>query len=339
MLIHMSLTTRKGCQRDCPRWVVHLFGKFNARVGSASLDTLPGRRTKELLGYLLLFRERPDHREVLAGTLWAESSTARSRKYLRQGLWHLRTLDGMASDVDPLVSVQSDWVQANPANLWLDVAELEDAFGPVKLVPGERMNTEQASHLRRAVSLYRGDLLEGCYEDWCIYERERLKAMYIALLERLIGYCEMHGESEEGLMYGEDLLRQDRAHERAHWRLMRLRYLAGDRTGALRQFERCREALEEELGIAPGERIAGLYDQIRADLGLDPPKVHIASPAARGPGAPEPSRPGPVAAPPAGWPGEGRPGATAPLHEALRALSLAEELVAQAIRAAQQREE
>jgi DNA-binding SARP family transcriptional activator len=46
---------------------------------------------------------------------------------------------------------------------------------------------------------------------------------------------------------------------------MRLRYLAGDRTGAIRQFERCREALREEFGIAPGERTRLLYEQLKSD--------------------------------------------------------------------------
>ena len=36
------------------------------------------------------------------------------------------------------------------------------------------MDEDRARSLEDAVSLYQGDLLEGCYEDWCIYERERL---------------------------------------------------------------------------------------------------------------------------------------------------------------------
>lgn len=334
----MALGAQKGSQGKCSPWVVHLFGKFNARVGNASLETLPGRRTKELLGYLLLFREQPHHREVLAGTLWPESSTAQSRNYLRQGLWNLRTLDGMGSGVSSLVRIQSDWVQANRANLWLDVAEIEEAFGPVKLVAGEQIDAEHARHLRRVVPLYRGDLLEGCYKDWCIYERERLRAMYIALLEKLLGHCETHGQPEEGLMYGEKLLRQDRAHERAHWRLMRLHYLAGDRTGALRQFGHCREALKEELGVAPGERIMGLYEQIRADKGLDPPTVRVASAPATASRVPASFWPGRGAGQPAGLPGEALLQATAPLHAAFRVLSLAEKMVEESIRAAQQRD-
>ena len=56
-----------------------------------------------------------------------------------------------------------------------------------------------------------------------------------------------------------------RACERAHRRLMRLHYLSGDRTGALRQYAQCVSALDEELGVKPAQRTQVLYDQIRAD--------------------------------------------------------------------------
>ena len=44
--------------------------------------------------------------------------------------------------------------------------------------------------LRRAVELYRGDLLPSCYDDWIAPERERLRRAYAAALERLIALAE-----------------------------------------------------------------------------------------------------------------------------------------------------
>ena len=46
---------------------------------------------------------------------------------------------------------------------------------------------------------------------------------------------------------------------------MHLQYMAGDRTGALRQYERCVAALNEELGVKPERRTRAVYDYIRAD--------------------------------------------------------------------------
>jgi DNA-binding SARP family transcriptional activator len=95
--------------------------------------------------------------------------------------------------------------------------------------------------------------------------------MYLGMLDKLMGYCEAHQDYEAGLVYGTRILRYDRARERTHRWLMRLHYLAGDRTEALRQYERCVAALDEELGVKPAERTIALYEQIRADRLDDPP--------------------------------------------------------------------
>src|SRR6185436_8118355 len=118
-----------------------------------------------------------------------------------------------------------------------------------------------------AVEFYRGDLLEGCYQDWCLYERELLQNKYLPILDKLLGYCLVHQEFDAGQRYGGLILRYDRARERTHQLLMRLHFLAGDRTGALRQYERCVVALREELGVQPDRRTVALYEEIRGSQG------------------------------------------------------------------------
>src|SRR5262249_45155371 len=159
------------------------------------------------LSFLLLFRDRPHHREVLAGTLWPESGTEQSKKYLRQSLWQLRAAAGVGPNHAPLLRADAEWVQVNIGQLWLDVAHLEGAYARAKLTPGERLSDADAAEFARVVPLYRGDLLEGCYQDWCVYERERLKALYLSLLEKLLAYYEATSHPEEGVFYGDLLLR------------------------------------------------------------------------------------------------------------------------------------
>lgn len=246
-----------------------LFGRFEARRAGTDWMQLEGRKMQEIMSYLLLFRQRPHQREVLAGTLWGTSSRPRARKNLRQSLWLLQERSGLdGTDLDiPLLLVGKEWVQVNQEAVWLDVARFEEAYESVRTVAGEQLTNARADDVAGAAELYRGDLLEGWQEEWCIFERERLRVIYLAMLQKLLGYCEATGRFEEGLTHGARLLRHDRAHERAHWRMMRLSYLAGDRTGALRQFDKCRAALQEELGVGPGLLTRSLYEQICADTG------------------------------------------------------------------------
>lgn len=244
---------------------IHLFGRLHVDDGERRLSGFRGAKVQELLAYLLLHRHRPHPRETLAGFLFNGSSTASSKKHLRQTLWQLQTaLHGSEpEDGQTFLVNEPEWIGVElSANVWLDVADLEAAYRQAEGVPGRRLEASQAARLKSAVEHYTGDLLDGCYEDWCLFERERLQNEYLAILNKLISYSESHGEYESGLGYATRILHLDHAQERAHRRMMRLHWLRGDRTSALRQYAACRRALSEELGVEPATETTDLYDKL-----------------------------------------------------------------------------
>jgi DNA-binding SARP family transcriptional activator len=247
---------------------IHLFGKFCVRRNEIILDGFDARKIQELFCYLLLHRDHSLPRETLASTLWPETTTTQSKKNLRQALWQLQSTLGSQNESanDRLLLVDPDWVQLNSeADLWLDVAEFEQVFNLVQKTPGQKIDISTAQLLQDTVQLYQGPLLEGWYQDWCLLERERLQSMYLAMLDKLMSFTEVHYDYETGLLYGMRIMCYDRARERTHRRMMRLYYLLGDRAEALRQYERCAAALDEELGISPSKSTQALYNQIQAD--------------------------------------------------------------------------
>jgi DNA-binding SARP family transcriptional activator len=248
-----------------PQLSVYLFSTLRVVHATRHIPALASRKAQELFCYLLLHRDRPYSREVLAGLLWGDTTTEQSKTYLRKALWQLQTVLEPPSErlQERTLLIEHDAIRMNPhAALWLDVAVLEQAFQCVEGIAGEHLDPNTAASLRCAVDLYHGDLLDGWYQDWCLYERERLQHMYLALLDKLMGYCEAQQEYESGLAYGIQLLRYDRAREQTHRRMMRLHALSGDRTAALRQFERCTTALVEELGVQPTPYTMKLYEHI-----------------------------------------------------------------------------
>jgi DNA-binding SARP family transcriptional activator len=244
-----------------------LFGKFSVYRDAELVKGLDGGKEQELLSYLLVRRDHCHPREALGSLLWGDTSTEKSRKYLRQALWRLQTVLGLdQSTGPPLLSVAHDWVQLRlHSDVVLDVALLEQAFAATQGISGRDLDSSKAQVLKRAIEVYKGDLLEGSYQDWCLFERERLQNIYLSILEKLLIYSKTHGEYEAGQSYGTTILRFDPARESTHRHLMHLRYMAGDRTGALRQYERCARALKQELGVQPQKSTVELNEQIRAD--------------------------------------------------------------------------
>ena len=247
---------------------ISLFDRFKVETEGVTPAGFDSRKVQELFSYLLIYRGRLHARETLADLLWSDATATQARKYLRQALWQLQT--ALKSDDCPvdesILTVENEWVGVHLGDaVWLDVAQFEDSFNRVQGASGPELSHETAQELIDAVDLQAAGLLEGWYYDWCIYERERLHMMYLSILNKLMAYFERHEQYERALLYGHRILQFDRAHERTHYRMMRLYYFSGDRTAALRQHQRCALALEEELGVAPSKHTTALYEQVRND--------------------------------------------------------------------------
>jgi DNA-binding SARP family transcriptional activator len=89
--------------------------------------------------------------------------------------------------------------------------------------------------------------------------------MYLVMMDKLIELCFCQRNFEAGLDYAERVLQLDPAAERAHQQMMRLYYLSGNRTAALRQFERCVKHLKEELDVEPSAGTLAILAHIRSD--------------------------------------------------------------------------
>jgi DNA-binding SARP family transcriptional activator len=247
---------------------IRLFGRFSVQRGDHRVEGLGSLKAQELLSYLLINRGHPHSREILASVLWGDCTTAQSRKHLRQSLWQLQSALNLEpeSPVGHVLIAEADWVDINcSSEFWLDVGAFEQAFISVQRVPGRQLNEESARSLERALRLYRGDLMEGSYQDWCLCERERLQNIYLMMLDKLMAYSEAAGDYESSLDYGARILARDRAREHIHCRLMRIYYFVGDRTSAIRQYQRCAAALDEELGVTPANSTTALLEQICED--------------------------------------------------------------------------
>lgn len=250
------------------KFYIFLFGKFEVLYNDQNISVFNSANIQQLLSYLLLNRRRQHTREALAALFWPEASSAQAKAYLRKALWQLQCAFNEYS-VDPdssVVVAENEWICLNPkSDIQLDVAKFERVLRITEGIPGEAFSEEELAAANEAVQVYRGELLAGWSQEWCLIERERLQLHLIILLDKLTNNCLHNQQYEQGLVYAMRILKQDPAREQTHRALMRLHYLAGDRTTALRQFNTCENILQEELDVRPSTRTQLLYKAICAD--------------------------------------------------------------------------
>ena len=206
-------------------------------------------------------------RDVLAGVFWGDKPDTTARKNLRNDLWRIRSIlePNDVARGSYLLTEGDDVGITGSADLWVDVEEFERRIDASGGRSPDQLSEADKNALRDAVALYRGDLMEGVYEDWCLVEQQRLKSRMLAALEKLMRYHEAHGEWGSALLYAQRVLRADPLREHIQRDVMRYHYFQGDRPAALRQFETYARLLRAEMGIAPMQTTLRLRDAIGAE--------------------------------------------------------------------------
>ena len=235
-----------------------LLGGLQARLGAGPVLRLRARQTSALLAYLALPCGRPHSRDKLAALLWGHLAQDEARNRLRQALFTLRRVLG-AADASCL-NVDGDALALGPAGVDVDVRLFE-----------ELVSDGSPPSLERAVSLYRGELLQGlaaqgphpsAFEEWLGGERERLRELALEALAKLVAFQRASGAPERALDSALRILALDPIQEAAHRTVMRLQVQLGRRTAALRQYQVCVSSLRRELNVEPEEETRELYRDI-----------------------------------------------------------------------------
>jgi tetratricopeptide (TPR) repeat protein len=150
-------------------------------------------------------------------------------------------------------------VRLNPEAVTTDVAEFEAAL---RAAGREADPATRADVLSRAIALYCGELLPGCYEDWVLSERERMAQAYLSTLRQLAQAREAVGEREQALDVALRAVQRDPLSEEARADLMRQLHAAGQPEAALRQYDEFERVLQEEMGETPSSALRALARQV-----------------------------------------------------------------------------
>jgi DNA-binding SARP family transcriptional activator len=231
---------------------LRLFGPLDIRLSGEPLPRLRSRKGQWLLALLALRHDAEVSRAWLAGMLWPDSSEAQALASLRNSLMDLRRAMGPEGH-----RLQSP----TPSTLRL---RLEDAEADVVAFDAALSRGDPPS-LDRAVSLYRGPLLEGCGEEWVLQEREVRQQAYLGALERLAADATERDERGAAERYLRLAVAVDASRETVQRGLMRLLADSGNYAGALQSYRELRLYLHREFNAEPDPETRDLFEQIRSE--------------------------------------------------------------------------
>src|SRR5262245_53158409 len=246
------------------RLTLTLLGGFRAHLDPGAPLAFPTRKAHALLAYLAMPLGEAHPRDKLASLLWGSTVETTARTSLRQTLYSLRRDLRRAKD--------------NPLNADGNMVSLEADAVTVDVVEFERLIAAGTpSALAEAITLYRGDLLDGLavqeppFEDWLLGQRERLHETAVRALARLLTHQRATGSTEAAIQSALRLLALDPLQEPAHRALMQLYVETGRRAAALRQYQLCQSTLRRELNAEPEKETTRLHEEILRGRALSAP--------------------------------------------------------------------
>lgn len=214
------------------------------------------RRQPRALLYRLGAAAEPLAREHLAFLLWPDMPTTAARRNLVVALNQLRSALPPGVIVTTGDTVAIDWNR-----VWCDAR----AFGQLPAAAG----TADLAHLQQTVALHRGPFVDGFvlpdspeFDEWLTVERAAWERRLLQALAALVEHATSEGEYGAAIDAAVRSLRTDPLAEPIHRRLIALLAATGDRSAALRQFQRCAEQLERELGIEPAPETVAVYEGV-----------------------------------------------------------------------------
>lgn len=214
------------------------------------------RRQARGLLYRLAAQAEPVPREELCFMFWPDKEEAHCNRHLSHLLSQLR----QSLPMPAVVRSKNELVELNRELVWSDSAVFWSAC---------TQEDGDIRTLKQALELYRGPFMSGfslpaCSEfgNWVADQRTLYQRLYLDALTTVINLEAGQSNYNRAIFYGRRYLRVNELAEDVHRQLMMLHLMAGDRPGALQQYEHCVHALQRDLGIEPLPETRAVYRAI-----------------------------------------------------------------------------
>lgn len=232
---------------------VWLLGGFVCESSESIVDLPFGMQ--RLVAFLAL--RGTTHRCHVAGSLWPDVLESQALARLRTCVWRIN------KSAPDLLEVDGQGLRIAPTT-WVDSLEQEAfATGLLRSQTDEGPDTFWSDE--GLDTLWSGELLPGWYDDWIVFERERLSQLRLHALERSSALLLARNDLRTALQLALEAVRAEQLRESANAVLISVYLAEGNVSDAIAQYNAYRTLLNRELGLEPSPRLAELLPpEVRA---------------------------------------------------------------------------
>lgn len=227
--------------------------EIKSSEGTVKHSFLAGPKRLALLVYLLLKKPFGFHRrDSLLPLFWPNQGQKSARNSLSNMLYHIRK----AIDLHAISNRGSEEVKLNPETFWSDVNAFEQNL--------------QNGMPKKALKLYRGDLLEGFYipeastdlDQWLDQERDRFCKMAFNASWTLADQAEETDDFKAAKKWAKKAASFEPLCDKTHGRLIQLLHRTGNQKEAMEAYKGFADRYRKELEVEPPTELTTLAKEV-----------------------------------------------------------------------------
>ncbi len=257
-----------------PDLYITCFGHFEVKRFDQSVVLCQSRNGQAILRFLVAQAGYRASVDKLMDVLWTHDTPEVARRKLQIAISAIRGALNTGYHCDTgegYILYKDGFYQLNPAvTIHTDVEEFLALWQAGQQVDG----SESVAFYEKACNLCIGAfLVEDTYADWSFARREQLKQIYFSMCRALAEDSLKAGRYEDALKRASEIVKEDRCDEQAHRQLMHIYSVQGHRSEALRQYQRCKHNLAEELGVLPSPETTNLLQTLLTNVSSPTEKI------------------------------------------------------------------
>ncbi len=234
---------------------IHTLGStrvsYNGKV--LVLSDWQTRETRDL--FFFFVRATPMTKEEIAAVFWPDISPSRLKLRFKTNMYRLRHAVGQNT-----ILFDNERYRFNSSiDYECDLETFETLIQKAETADTQQETIEL---LQSAVTLVEGPYLADIDADWVLPERTRIDTLYQSALLRLSELYLLVNQTNRALETSQAALQSDPLLEEAYRIRMRAYFARRNKTAVVREYQRCKEALNEELGIEPSRETKKLYERL-----------------------------------------------------------------------------
>jgi ATP/maltotriose-dependent transcriptional regulator MalT/two-component SAPR family response regulator len=239
-----------------PKIHIRALGKMEVRLNSQIVSNNDWQtQTAKDVFFMLLAHPEGMKKEEIGLAFWPDSSTTDLKFRFKNTIYRIRRAIGKET-----IILENDYYRFNTH---LDYEyDVEDFLKAIETANKTNNKDERLLALKTAVENYQGQFLPEIDSTWVEISREKYKQLFFQTTMDLAKILYTEGRYQKALDITQQILMEDKCWEAAYRLEMQIYSAMGNRAAIAYQYERCKNALEEQIGAPPSKQTQRLYERL-----------------------------------------------------------------------------